>query len=373
MRPARKSSADFQRPAPRPASPAAPSAVVSTRSGRATVTPSTSAWNCISQSFAAAPPSTSRLDSLSVASASIASSTSFVLKAIASSAARTRCARLPGVEQEKRTGAVGVLRLAGLPASLAKQRRLLVTGHAADRQLRSEMLGDGAPEVAARFPNIRERLGGDAEQFEEIAIPHAPADVVEHRPGRIGVIGGEGLAIREPINQPGVDRAKHHVAVLRTLAQSLHVLEQPLDLRCREVRIEHEAGARLHQRALLLLLELRTTRRGAAILPHDGAMDRPAGGALPRANRLALIRDADSRGRHLGLGDRLARGVDGDAQDLLGVVLDFPRRWKVLGELPITAAEHAAVGAEDERSRAGGALIECEDSGHGASTGWRAA
>src|SRR5213080_3969865 len=96
-------------------------------------------------------------------------------------------------------------------------------------------------------------------------------------------------------------------------------------------------------RSLLLLLELRTTRRGAAILPHDGAMDRPAGGALPRANRLALIRDADSGGRHLGLGDRLARGVDGDAQDLLGVVLDLSGRGKMLREFAVAAAKHAAL------------------------------
>src|SRR5437773_7914863 len=94
-------------------------------------------------------------------------------------------------------------------------------------------------------------------------------------------------------------------------------------------------------------------------------MDRPAGGALPRANRLALIRDADGGGRHLGLGDRLARGVDGDAQDLLGVVLDLSRRREVLGEFAVSPAEYPAVGAEDKRSRAGGALIECEDSGHG--------
>lgn len=47
----------------------------------------------MSQSFAAAPPSTWRAASCRFASAVMASSTSLVLKAIASSAARARCAR----------------------------------------------------------------------------------------------------------------------------------------------------------------------------------------------------------------------------------------------------------------------------------------
>src|SRR5438445_4829517 len=93
-RPARNSSGRRHTPAASPASPAAPSAVVSTTSGRATGTPSRSAWNCISQSFAAAPPSTWSAASRRSASPVIASSTSLVPNAIASSAARTRCARV---------------------------------------------------------------------------------------------------------------------------------------------------------------------------------------------------------------------------------------------------------------------------------------
>src|SRR5690349_16233548 len=93
-RPARKSRGAFQTPSSSPASAAAPSAVVSSTSGRATGTPSRSAWNCIKKSFAAAPPSTWSARSVSCASAVMASSTSLVLYAIASSAARARWARL---------------------------------------------------------------------------------------------------------------------------------------------------------------------------------------------------------------------------------------------------------------------------------------
>ena len=55
---ARSSSYDDQTPVPSPAMNAAPSAVVSTISGRSTGTPSWSAWIWQSRSFAAAPPST---------------------------------------------------------------------------------------------------------------------------------------------------------------------------------------------------------------------------------------------------------------------------------------------------------------------------
>ena len=85
----------FQTPAARPARPAAPSAVVSTMSGRSTGTPSMSAWNCISQSFVVAPPSTrSRSNCVPARARASRSSTSAVPYAIASSAARARCARL---------------------------------------------------------------------------------------------------------------------------------------------------------------------------------------------------------------------------------------------------------------------------------------
>ena len=45
-------------PAARPASAAAPKAVVSTFAGRSTGMPSMSAWNCIMKSLTLAPPST---------------------------------------------------------------------------------------------------------------------------------------------------------------------------------------------------------------------------------------------------------------------------------------------------------------------------
>src|SRR6266581_713515 len=87
-----RSSSDRHRPAPSPARYAAPSAVVSITLGRSTATFMMSAWNWQRKSFAAAPPSTRSSLTPIPASAAIAPSTSRLWKAIASSAARARCA-----------------------------------------------------------------------------------------------------------------------------------------------------------------------------------------------------------------------------------------------------------------------------------------
>src|SRR5438046_8252194 len=115
------------------------------------------------------------------------------------------------------------------------------------------------------------------------------------------MIGRECPTVREPVDQPRVDGAEHDVAVLRARAESFHVVEQPLDLGRREVRIEHEPGARAHQRFLLLFFELRAACRRAAVLPHNRAMDGAAALALPGAHCLALVRDANGLGWYAGL------------------------------------------------------------------------
>ena len=80
-----------QNPTPSPARYPAPSAVVSFTADRATGTPSTSAWNCISSRFSVAPPSTRSHDTGAPVSSAIAPSMSRVWYAIDSSAARATC------------------------------------------------------------------------------------------------------------------------------------------------------------------------------------------------------------------------------------------------------------------------------------------
>ena len=77
-----------------PASSPAPSAVVSITRGRRTGMPSRSAWYCMSQSFATAPPSTCSARTRAPASRAMASTRSRLWNASDSSAARTMCARV---------------------------------------------------------------------------------------------------------------------------------------------------------------------------------------------------------------------------------------------------------------------------------------
>ena len=76
-------------------------------------------------------------------------------------------------------------------------------------------------------------------------------------------------------------------------AQAGDVVEHPADLRRREVRVEHQAGARAQRRLVPRRLQLGAQRRGAPVLPDDRVADGPAVGAVPEQRRLALVGDAD--------------------------------------------------------------------------------
>jgi hypothetical protein len=74
---------------------------------------------------------------------------------------------------------------------------------------------------------------------------------------------------------------------------------------------------------------------GAPVLPHDSAMDRAAGGAVPEQGRLALVGDAecgDVLGCKSGLRHRLAGGGKCAVPDLLGIMLDPAGLRIALGE-----------------------------------------
>jgi len=76
------------------------------------------------------------------------------------------------------------------------------------------------------------------------------------------------------------------------------VVEQPANFRSRKIRIEQQAGFAPEERFVAAVFQLLAETRGAAILPHDGAVDRLTGGALPHERRLALVGDAE-RGKIL--------------------------------------------------------------------------
>ena len=82
---------------------------------------------------------------------------------------------------------------------------------------------------------------------------------------------------------------------------------------------------------------------GAAVLPHDGPVQRLAAGAVEGDHGLALVGHADGGHGVGGLGqpgaDLGQRGPDG-VPDLSGVVLDPPGAGVVLGELAVGQVDH---------------------------------
>ncbi len=120
--------------------------------------------------------------------------------------------------------------------------------------------------------------------------------------------------------------------------------------------------------------ELRAERRGAAVLPHDGAVQRPAAAAVERDHGLALVGDADG-GDGLGggpgsgsaLGQAVADlgqgGADG-LPDLVGVVLDPPGSGEVLGQLAVGDVDDAGLLVDDQGADAGRARIDGDHLGH---------
>ena len=113
---------------------------------------------------------------------------------------------------------------------------------------------------------------------------------------------------------------------------------------------------------------VRHMRGGAAVLPHDGVVDRLAAGAVPHQRGLALVGDADrgdvARGEP-GLGDRLAAGRQHRAPQILRIMLDPAGLREVLRKFLLGDGRDGAVGAEHDGAGGRGALVDGEDvAGH---------
>ncbi len=181
-----------------------------------------------------------------------------------------------GVQEREGAGAVGVLAETRIDAGLAEEGGLLIAGDPRERhRMTVQRVGQRPREHPRAGPDLGQCALGDVEQVEQLGVPATSADVVQKRAR--GVRGvGEVLA-GELEREPRVDRAEHRAAVAGAFAQARDVLQQPGDLRGREVGVEHEAGSRAHERLVPLGAQPLAQRRGAAVLPDDRAMQRLAG------------------------------------------------------------------------------------------------
>ena len=169
------------------------------------------------------------------------------------------------------------------------------------------------------------------------------------------------LAAGEAPQQETVHRAEQDIPGRRRFARAFDVIEKPGDLGAREVGVDDQPGARRHQIRVAIVGQSPAEIGGTPVLPDDGVIDRPAGGALPHDGGLALVGDADggdAAGPVPGLGEDLAANVERRPPDLLGVVFDptVPREY--LGQFALGRSRRPALGVEQDRPGAGGALVD---------------
>ena len=161
---------------------------------------------------------------------------------------------------------------------------------------------------------------------QELVVPVERPQVHELRPAGVGGIGDvapAARAARQVPDDPAVDRAEQRLAAFGRGTYAVDVVEDPLQLRRREVGRRRQSGARAQQ--LARRFERGHRLIGARVLPDDGVVPRTAGPRIPHHGGFPLVGDADGRevrpgepGGAQGAGDGLvdARG------DLNRIVLD---------------------------------------------------
>ena len=249
---------------------------------------------------------------------------------------------------------------------MTEQRRLLVARHTHDGRHVGHDVARYAAVVTGAPTDLGHHGTRDVEESQQVIVPVQRMNIEERRAAGVGVVGGEGLAAGEVIDEPGIDGAKHEVARCRALARAVDVVENPLHLGGREIRVERKAGAGTHQLLAALLGQFIDCRGGAATLPHDGVVDRLATHAVPHHRGLALVGDTDG-GNAVRMDAALKLDLHHD-RDLAGKhrhgILLHPARAREAGFNAATCLrDDASVLVDDGRKYRGGAAVERHDVG----------
>src|SRR4029077_19323127 len=147
-------------------------------------------------------------------------------------------------------------------------------------------------------PDLRQHGARHLDLAQQLGIPVEGLEVHQHGPGAIAVVGDVRAAVgpaRQPPDDPGIDVAEQQVPTLGRCAGARNVVEDPLDLRPREIGGDDETGLALDQWLDAVVDQLLTDVDGAGVLPDDGAVDPLFGFLLPDHGGFALVGDADAR------------------------------------------------------------------------------
>ena len=211
-------------------------------------------------------------------------------------------------------------------------------------------------------------LGQEALRYGQILeqgfIPFERLDVEHQRARCVGVVRLVHFAARKFPKEPSVDRAEGKLALFGLFTRTLHMVENPLDLRAREVGVDDETRLLLELLDEPLALQILADVCRLARLPNDGVVDWPARSPVPNDRRLALIRDADGSdvaGDEPRLLQSLAHDFMHGAPDLFRIVLDPARLREMLRELLLRHADDLGIHIEDNGTIARRAGIKRHD------------
>src|SRR5207245_10599797 len=166
---------------------------------------------------------------------------------------------------------ISVLDAAARKALVAEKGGLLIARRARD--------GDApagefrlTQELARRF-DLRQQRRRDAEVAKNFIVPRERVNIEEHGPRGVRNVGRMHAAVREPPQEPGVNRAAGQLAALSASANAGQILEQPGALGAREIGVGDQAGFFAESAVEALAPDAIAHFGGAATLPDDGVMD----------------------------------------------------------------------------------------------------
>ena len=249
---------------------------------------------------------------------------------------------------------------------MAEQRRLLIARHAHDGRHVGHDIARDAAVLAGTPADLGHHGTRNVKERQQVVVPIERMDIKESGAAGIGVVGGKDLAAGEIVDEPGVDGAKHEVARRRALTRAVDVVEDPLYLGSREIRIKREPRVGAHQLFCALLSQLVDQGCGATALPHYGVVDGLATHAVPHHRGLALVGDADGRnavGMDAALKLDLHHHADLAGKHLHGILFHPAGAREAGFDAAARLGDDAAVLVDDGREYRGGAAVERHDVG----------
>src|SRR5262249_1729124 len=149
----------------------------------------------------------------------------------------------------------------------------LIARDARQRQtVGQESEAGGAAEIRRAWPHFRQESGRHAEEPAQLIVPAPRPQIQQQRARGVRATGGVDAAAGAVPQQPAVEGAAGELPRLGLAAPARVLVQQPADLRRREVWIKYQAGA-LEQPAFIVVALLAEIG-GAAVLPDDGACQR---------------------------------------------------------------------------------------------------